>query len=90
MELVLTADFMSAEEAKQAGLVSRVVPEDELLTVALEMAKKIASYSQPIVAMAKECVNQAYESTLREGMQHGALLRGVAQPNSLMLMKQTT
>jgi len=68
MELVLTADFMSAEEAKQAGLVSRVVPEDELLTVALEMAKKIASYSQPIVAMAKECVNQAYESTLREGI----------------------
>jgi enoyl-CoA hydratase len=44
-----------------------VVPEDELLTVALDMAKKVASYSQPIVSMAKECVNQAYESTLHEG-----------------------
>jgi len=68
MELILTGDFMSAEEAKQSGLVSRVVPEDELLTVALDMAKKVASYSQPIVSMAKECVNQAYESTLHEGV----------------------
>ena len=49
--------------------MSRVVPEDELLTVALDMAKKVASYSQPIVSMAKECVNQAYESTLHEGTQ---------------------
>jgi hypothetical protein len=32
------------------------------------MANKIASYSQPIVAMAKECVNQAYETTLTEGV----------------------
>lgn len=68
MELILTGDFMNAEEAKQSGLVSRVVPEDELLTVALDMAKKVASYSQPIVSMAKECVNQAYESTLHEGV----------------------
>ena len=50
--------------------MSRVVPEDELLTVALDMAKKVASYSQPIVSMAKECVNQAYESTLHEGTLH--------------------
>ena len=46
------------------------MPEDELLTVALDMAKKVASYSQPIVSMAKECVNQAYESTLHEGTPH--------------------
>lgn len=79
MELILTGDFMSADEAKQSGLVSRVVPEDELLTVALDMAKKVASYSQPIAAMAKECVNQAYESTLHEGKRiHGLLGQGLA------------
>lgn len=35
---------------------------------ALETANKIASYSQPIVAMAKECVNQSYETSLQEGL----------------------
>jgi enoyl-CoA hydratase len=34
----------------------------------LETANKIASYSQPIVAMAKECVNQSYETSLQEGL----------------------
>jgi enoyl-CoA hydratase len=70
MELILTGDFMSAEQAEKAGLVSKVVPEDELLNVALQMAQKISSYSQPIVAMAKECVNKAYEMTLKEGLQY--------------------
>ncbi|KAL6078394.1 putative enoyl-CoA hydratase, mitochondrial [Balamuthia mandrillaris] len=68
MELILTGDFMNAREAEKAGLVSRVVPDDKLLDTALQTAAKIASYSQPIVAMAKECVNQAYESTLTEGV----------------------
>jgi len=68
MELILTGDFLSAQDAERYGLVSRVVPEDELLGVAVETAKKIASYSQPIVAMAKECVNEAYETSLHEGI----------------------
>ena len=46
------------------GLVCRVVPKDKLLDTAVEMANKIASFSQPSVAMAKETVNAAYELTL--------------------------
>jgi enoyl-CoA hydratase/carnithine racemase len=68
MELVLTGNKMDAKTAEQAGLVSRVVPEDNLIDSALETANKIASFSKPIVAMAKECVNKAYETTLREGL----------------------
>jgi enoyl-CoA hydratase/carnithine racemase len=68
MELVLTGEFIDATTAEKWGLVSKVVPEDKLLETVTEMANKIASYSQPIVAMAKECVNKAYEGTLAEGL----------------------
>eukprot|EP01091_Cochliopodium_minus_P021525 TRINITY_DN989_c0_g1_i1.p1 TRINITY_DN989_c0_g1~~TRINITY_DN989_c0_g1_i1.p1 ORF type:complete len:298 (+),score=116.84 TRINITY_DN989_c0_g1_i1:95-988(+) len=68
MELVLTGDFISAQEARDFGLVTKVVPLSELMPTVEKMAKKISSMSQPIVKMAKECVNQSYESTLREGI----------------------
>jgi len=68
MEMVLTGKSIDAKEAELNGLVSRVVPEDKLIESALETANKIASFSKPVVAMAKESVNQAYESTLSEGL----------------------
>lgn len=68
MEMVLTGRMMDAEEAERAGLVSRVVPVDDLLDEALKVARKIADLSLPSVMIAKECVNKAYETTLREGI----------------------
>ncbi len=68
MDLVLTGRMMDAAEAERAGLVSRVVPAAELLHVALAAAQTICELSGPSVAMAKECVNRAYEGTLSEGV----------------------
>jgi len=68
MELVLTGDFMTVEEALTRGLVSRIVPAAELLDDAIKTAAKIASYSQPVVGIAKACVNAAFESSLAEGL----------------------
>ncbi len=68
MDMVLTGRMMDAEEAERAGLVSRVVPADELIERTLEIAERIADLSQPAVMMAKESVNRAYETTLAEGM----------------------
>lgn len=53
MELVLGGGMWSAEQAERAGLISRVVPQDELLPEAEKLAKKIAGFSMPVVAMAK-------------------------------------
>ena len=64
MEMVLTGDFMDAQEACTRGLVSRVVKTEETVNDALRVAKKIASKSKPTAQMAKECVNQSYEGTL--------------------------
>jgi len=68
MDLVLTGRMMDAAEAERAGLVSRVVPGAELMTVALAAAQTICELSGPSIAMAKECVNRAYEGTLAEGV----------------------
>ena len=67
MDLVLTGRMMDAAEAERAGLVSRIVAPDKLLEEALSAATKIASYSKPIVMMAKETVNRAQEVSLAEG-----------------------
>lgn len=49
MEMVLTGDFMDAQEACTRGLVSRVVATDQTVDDALNVAKKIASKSKPTV-----------------------------------------
>eukprot|EP01120_Amphizonella_sp_Union-15-10_P005863 TRINITY_DN1797_c0_g1_i1.p1 TRINITY_DN1797_c0_g1~~TRINITY_DN1797_c0_g1_i1.p1 ORF type:complete len:219 (+),score=54.04 TRINITY_DN1797_c0_g1_i1:91-657(+) len=68
MEMVLTGEFINAETAEKIGLVSKVVPEEDLLKEATTLAEKISSFSRPIVAMAKECVNKSYETSLTEGL----------------------
>ncbi len=68
MDMVLTARMMDAAEAERAGLVSRVVPADQLIAEALKMGQKIASLSGPSVAIAKEAVNRAFEMPLAEGL----------------------
>jgi enoyl-CoA hydratase len=68
MDLCLTGRMMDAEEAERAGLVSRIVPLDELMDTAKEAAAKIAGQSQPIAMMAKEAINTSFETTLAQGI----------------------
>jgi enoyl-CoA hydratase len=68
MEMCLTGRMMDAAEAERSGLVSRIVPASDLIGEAVKTAEKIAAMSLPVVMMAKESVNRAYESTLAEGI----------------------
>lgn len=68
MEMCLTGRFMDAEEAERAGLVSRVVPADDLIADAVKTAEAIASKSMAANMIIKESVNRAYETTLSEGV----------------------
>ncbi|MBA4458022.1 enoyl-CoA hydratase, partial [Cylindrospermopsis raciborskii CS-506_B] len=68
MEMVLTGRMMDAVEAERANLVCRIVPVADLIAEAVKMGEKMASLSAPSVAMAKEAINVAYETTLREGV----------------------
>ncbi len=70
MEMVLLgqARMMDAAEAERVGLVSRVVPLADLMNEAMKAAGKICELSLPVVMMAKESVNRAFETTLAEGV----------------------
>jgi enoyl-CoA hydratase len=55
---LLTADFLDAKEAERIGLVSLVVPHDQLMSTAMEFACKLASGPQPAIRWTKRALNQ--------------------------------
>jgi len=68
MEMILTGRMMDAAEAERSGLVSRVVPVDQLIDEAMKAAKKIAAQSPVSIKLTKEMVEAAYETTLSQGV----------------------
>lgn len=68
MEMCLTGRMMDAAEAERCGLVSRVIPADELMEEARSVARKIASMPRATAMMTKEMVNAAYETPLSHGI----------------------
>ena len=58
MDMLLTGRPLSAQEALIAGLVSRVVPDEELVSTAWQIAEKVAAFSNPVARRIKACVTQ--------------------------------
>ncbi|MBP2025648.1 enoyl-CoA hydratase-related protein [Peptoniphilus stercorisuis] len=67
-ELIYTAEIISAEEAYNIGLVSKVVIHDELLNAAKELAEKIAKNSKLAVKYSKEAINTGIQTDIDSGM----------------------
>ena len=74
LELILTGDLLSASEAKTLGLISQVLPPEELLRAAQGLARKIASKGQLAVRAALRAVTQGADLTLQEGLRQEAQL----------------
>jgi len=69
MELCLTGDFFSAQDASNWGLVSRVVAQDQLLDEAIKVGEKIGAFSPCAVAVCKDAVNKSLELPLTPGLE---------------------
>jgi enoyl-CoA hydratase len=67
MEAALTGELFSAEQAKSWGLVNRVVPADQLLNAALELANKIAGNAPLGLAITKKVLRRAVEEDPHSG-----------------------
>jgi enoyl-CoA hydratase len=67
MEMILTGDFIDAQEAYRIGLVNKVFPHEELMDKAMELAQKIASRPPLAVKYAKEAVNRSQEGDKASG-----------------------
>ena len=55
---LLTCDFLDGKEAERIGLVSMVVPPEELMDKAMEVARTLAKGSQPAIRFTKRALNQ--------------------------------
>lgn len=72
-ELVLTGRLIDSQQALEWGILNRIVAEDDLDTVVLELATGIASRSPLAVSIAKQLVDQCWAGEIRRGIQ-GELL----------------
>jgi enoyl-CoA hydratase len=77
MQYLLTGDQMTAAEAHRIGLVNEVVPQDQLIKRAEEIAAKIIANAPLAVQYTMEAVNHGMNMTLAEGLYLEATLFGV-------------
>ena len=69
LEMLLTNEWIDAQEACRCGLVNRVVSREKLFEEAYTLAEKIASYDPAAVRIAKQAVVQGSDLTLAQGME---------------------
>jgi len=70
MEVILNGRFLSAQEAFEAGLVTRVVAKEQFLAEAMRLAHQIAQRPPIALKLAKEAVLKADEMSLAEGLEY--------------------
>ncbi len=72
MEMLLTGDLISAQRAREIGLINRVVPENALDDAVLSLAHQIAAKSPLTVAIGKEAFYRQAEMDLAEAYDYAA------------------
>lgn len=66
MEMLLLGEMVGADDALQFGLVNRVVPRTEVMTLTLDLAEKIASKSAAAISMGKKAFYEQIDAPLGE------------------------
>jgi enoyl-CoA hydratase/carnithine racemase len=69
-ELIFTGEVISAEEALACGMVSKIVPPDMLMPVALELARMIAAGPPIAIRLAKRALYHNQEVDLRAALEY--------------------
>ncbi len=64
MEMLLLGEMISADDAREFGLVNRVFPKARVLEETLNMANQIASKSLPVMAMGKQAFYEQFDPDL--------------------------
>jgi enoyl-CoA hydratase/carnithine racemase len=78
VEMALTGDQLNAQEALAAGLVSRVVPHDELMQAAMSVARKIEQNPPHMVRMTRKLLREACGSRLESILELSAAMQALA------------
>ena len=67
-EIALTGDLYDAQQAKEIGLVNRVVPSDQLIDVSIELARRISRHSRLAIEATKQQLRQSWHMDLAGSM----------------------
>ncbi len=78
LKLMYTGDMIAAPEALRIGLVDEVVPHDQLMDRARELAGAIAQKSPVALQLIKEAVRASVRTSLDEGLRHETTFFGLA------------
>jgi methylglutaconyl-CoA hydratase len=79
LDLILTGRALTAEEARSAGLVTRVVPDADLERETLELARRLAGASSSALALTKRLYFELEQKSFSEGIELGARVNAVAR-----------
>jgi len=80
-EIALLPDPLSAADAERFGLVTRVVPAEDLMVEAVALAARLAALSPTAVALTKRALAAAATSTFEDALELEARLQGEAGAN---------
>ena len=69
-QMSLTAQFISAQQAYELGLVNEVVPHDKLLDRALEIARQITDVNQEMLPVVRSLINYQNSHTFDDSFTH--------------------
>ncbi len=74
LEMILTGDPVTADEAKAMGLVNRVVPHDQVMAEAKKLAETIAQRPRLAIQYSKAAILRYADGSLQEGLDHESYL----------------
>ena len=77
-ELIFTGEPLSAQDAAAAGLVNRVLPDDELMPAVRELAERLARAPTRAIGLAKRAINHVEVGALEESLDYEAALQAIA------------
>ena len=78
-DMIMRGRRVGADEALALGLVTEVVPPDELATATDALVAELARHSPLALAMAKRVLNTAYDGPLHVGLELEGLAYGLLQ-----------
>ena len=82
LELSLTGDELTSKDAERLGLVSKVVPTDQLMIVTRELAAKLSQGPTRAIDLTKRALNKSISSDLETVLEYESYLQEVAGATS--------
>lgn len=77
--LVLTAENISAREAERIGLITFVVPDDQLEHYTMDVARKMSGNSASAMALSKEMLSNLHGMSMDAGLRYAASMNALAR-----------